>query len=462
MNKVVSMLIAAAAMLCLISGAHAEEQSKDEAVNMLTRGAWVFHGLARTFNRDGTWTTNSSTNTNSGHWQITDTELDIEFGGGATYRFSLPLDPKGTEGLDHGKGLLYKEGEKARRPAQTPAPDKPGPAPAPEAPTPAPAPVSADVQQAASKLIQAYRDSLVFVTGAAGAGSGFIASINGSNFLITNIHVAAGIQGAEFKKLDGTIVQGGAASMAVGEDIFCMVLPAGGTPFDIMQGVDTNAAVGDPVVVLGNAEGAGVVNTIIGKIVGIGPNLVEVDAPFVPGNSGSPIIDLKSGKVIGVATYLITNTYDLATRQRLKQPIVRRFGYRLDTVKKWQAVNWRAFAAQASEMESVEGRTADLYNFFLDLAVSKGVLTTGRHTDPAIKTGIEDWIAARGSHPSPEDAAIADATFLSSLKTACRSDIDAAQNQVTYDYFRRKLADEKQTRDAMAQAFQQIIQDLGQ
>ena len=139
-----------------------------------------------------------------------------------------------------------------------------------------------------------------------------------------------------------------------------------------MKDVDANAAIGDSVVVLGNAEGGGVVNTIIGKIVGIGPNLVEIDAPFVPGNSGSPIVHLKSGKVIGVATYLVTNQYDLSTNQHLKKPVVRRFGYRVDSVKAWQPVNWRLFDLQAAEMENITRLTDDLYDFFRDLDENRG------------------------------------------------------------------------------------------
>ena len=37
--------------------------------------------------------------------------------------------------------------------------------------------------------------------------------------------------------------------------------------------------------------------------------------PLYPGNSGSPIIHVKTGKVIGVATYLIVKQHDASTRQ---------------------------------------------------------------------------------------------------------------------------------------------------
>lgn len=452
-------LMVIAACISFAPGLRADDQTEQEAVAILIFGKWYFSGqqIARTFNRDGTYTSDNGT---TGTWKINEGALEIMLGT-RPYRFPLPIDPHGTWGVTRGKqALLIRVGESGPKQPAPALPDNQTPDEE-SAPGPMP-PVGANTQQSASQIIQAYNNSLVFVTGKEGAGSGFIATINGGNFLVTNAHVAAGIQDAEFKTLDGTVVHGGAASMAIGEDIFCMALPPGGKPFEIMQGVDENAAIGDAVVVLGNAEGQGVVNTIIGKIVGIGPNLVEIDAPFVPGNSGSPIIDLKSGKVIGVATYLVTNQYDLTTDQKLKQPVVRRFGYRLDSVKGWQAVNWREFNAQAAEMQSIDTLTKDLYDFFRDLDEHKGIVTLGRHTNPIIKDRIDDWVAAKGSHPSAEDANEADANFISFLRDACEADVDAAQRQITYDYFRRELGEQKQIRDEMAKALQEAIQELGQ
>lgn len=187
----------------------------------------------------------------------------------------------------------------------------------------------------AADLVKLHRNNLVFVNGATGNGSGFITTSGGTNFLFTNAHVAAGIRNAGFKILDGAAVPVGAASIAVGHDAFRLLLGPGGKPFEIMLGVDEKATIDDEIVVLGNAEGAGVINTIKGKIVGVGPHLVEVDAPFQPGNSGSPIIHLKTGKVIGMATYLTIKKYDPATKEVLKAPVVRRFGFRLDSVKVW-------------------------------------------------------------------------------------------------------------------------------
>jgi hypothetical protein len=420
------------------------DQSEQETISLLTTGQWTLRGVNRTFYPDGTY---SSSNATKGAWKINGNALEITLGR-MVLRFALPLDPNGTTGVSQGG----KEQTLARVSADiNPA------APGARSRTTT---EYLEAQQSAARFIQTYHDSLVFVTGTEGAGSGFVAAMGNGNFLVTNVHVVAGIPGAAFKKLDGATVQGGSPSMAVGEDIFCMALPPGGAPLPVMRGVDTNAAIGDEVAVLGNAEGQGVINPIIGRIVGIGPNLVEVDAPFVPGNSGSPIIHLKTGKVIGVATYYVTNEYDLTTGRKSSRPVIRRFGYRLDGVDKWQPVNWGAFWRQRDQIESIEKLTADLYDFFVDLDDNKGAFTPGRHPNPIFKNRIDDWIEANRGRPTPADRLAANVNFISFLKTACESDVAIAQRQITYDYFQRKLADQKQTRDAMAQQFDEILDDL--
>jgi hypothetical protein len=458
-----------AACLVFLPGLGAAQQSDGDVTAILTGGQWrIMDGrrlVIMAFKPDGTFSSASTSafpgynrqlpspapDQTTGTWKIAGDKVILEFPDMHEQDIPLPINP----------GMVRMTDQNGMPKVMIRINSPPGwinqapPTPAPAASS-APA-VSSEDQRSASQIIQSYHDSLVFVSGSEGAGSGFIAAIGKANYLITNVHVVAEIRDAAFKTLDGTVVQGDPASVAVGEDICCMALPPGGKPFEIMQGVDANAAIGDEVVVLGNAEGAGVVNTIIGKIVGMGPNLVEIDAPFVPGNSGSPIVHLKTGKVIGVATYLITNQYDLTTKQKLTQPVIRRFGYRLDSVKGWQPVNWRAFDTQAALMDRVDKLTDDLYDFFKDLDEHNGVVTPARHTNPVIATRIDDWLAEKGTHPSEENADEANANFLSFLKIACRSDINAAQSQISYDYFLRDLADQKQTRDEMAKAFDQII-----
>jgi len=337
----------------------------------------------------------------------------------------------------------------------TPAPvipPKPVVAATPVPATPRPVPRPGDPLE----LIKKYRDSLVFVTGGEGAGSGFIADMAGKTYLITNAHVAAGVRAATFKTLQGTPVKVGAASVAVGHDIFAMQVAPNAAPFEILRDAENNASIGDEVVVLGNAEGGGVINNISGRIVGIGPNLVEIDAPFLPGNSGSPIIHLRTSKVIGVATYLTIRKYDSATSQALGSPSIRRFGYRIDTVKTWQPVNWNTFYAQATEMENIEKLTKDFIVLIKDIAAD-GRVSRSLHSNPVITSRIDAWLAEKSRHLSRSDKVNADQNFVSFLKTTSQADVASAQQYMTYDYFQRQLTEQQRERAEIAKFFARIV-----
>jgi hypothetical protein len=111
-------------------------------------------------------------------------------------------------------------------------------------------------------------------------------------------------------------------------------------------------------------------------------------------------------------------------------------------------------------MKNIETLTADLDDFFRDLYEHKGGVTPGRHTNPVIKSRIDQWLENKATSHSSSDEAWEDKNFISFLEISCQSDIAAAQRQLTYDYFQRELADQKQTRDAMAKAFEEIIKGL--
>jgi len=234
--------------------------------------------------------------------------------------------------------------------------------------------------------------------------------------VVTNTHVLAPGPATSFKTIDGTPVQVGAPSAAVSHVSSASPAPnTGDNPLEVMEQVDVNTSIGDGVVILGNGGGAGVVKPIQGKLVGVGPNLVEIDAQFQQADSGSPIVHLKTGKVIGVAAYLTIRKYDSATKEPVKDPVIRRFGFRLDSATIWQPVKWDTFYAQSTELGAIEKLTQDFGVFIKDLA-KNGTITRYLHTNPAIKNRIDQWIDAKSKRLSPRDSEVADQSLLSFLR----------------------------------------------
>jgi hypothetical protein len=445
---------------CLLAQAAHAGQSMQDAAAALTSGAWhedgAEEGHADIFKPDGNFIyglvapdgTFTELPGYGGMWIVTGSTVEMSYLQWPERHdiFSLPIKAAGTRGVDeHGHAIGMEKITKAvsvagaRKKEQT-------------------APVSPELQASAARAVKEYRDSIVFVTGSEASGSGFIARDGTATYLITNAHVAAGIHDGTFTALDGTVIRGGSPAVAVGEDLFRMQYPAGGRRFKIMQDVDENISIGDPVVVLGTAEGAGVVNTLIGKIVGIGTDLVEVDAPFVPGNSGSPIIDLKTERVIGVATYMMLDPFGDGGFGLFGPEKVRRFGYRVDAVKTWEPVEWSGFRAQAALMEQIEKRTYSLGEALTSMMWNRG--EPPPDGAPDLNQALQAWRAQNARRGKWKQKEAENEKLAALLKNACEADVGGAEKQVTYDYFKRDLVKEKATRDQMEAAIWPAIKAM--
>ena len=306
-----------------------------------------------------------------------------------------------------------------------------------------------------AELVKTYSGSLVFVEDRGGAGSGFVGSFGGRKFAFTNQHVVAGHPGVALTLLDQSPIKVGQAAAAVGHDIMSLALLSDSKAMDIMTEVEKNAAIGDDVVVLGNPEGARVIKPLTGKLVGIGPNLIEVTAEFVPGNSGSPILHLKSGKVIGVATYLTMRDMDGLSGRTA--PKVRRFGYRLDSVKQWQPVAWPAYNEEFATVERIKARTHDLTALVREMARTGGV-NAMHHQNPAIRRPLDKFgEATSGKGLIPNDRARAVKDLMAAMRLASQSDTDAANARLRYDFFRKELAEEQQVRGQFYKIFDEMM-----
>jgi hypothetical protein len=94
--------------------------------------------------------------------------------------------------------------------------------------------------------------------------------------------------------------------------------PSDVRPLELLDDLSKQLAQGDKVTIPGNSEGHGVVTQTHGELLAIGGQRVETDCPVYSGNSGSPIIHRKSGKVIGVLTEAERLIFDEFTKHSFK------------------------------------------------------------------------------------------------------------------------------------------------
>lgn len=143
------------------------------------------------------------------------------------------------------------------------------------------------------------------------SGSGFI--VDPSGIIVTNRHVIAGAFRITVTLQDGAMLRArliGAASMV---DIAILKVDAGHTLPALQLENDDALRIGEPVLAVGNPLDLGT-SLSTGIISALNRNLrkspfddyIQTDAAINHGNSGGPLVD-RQGKVIGVATILLTN-----------------------------------------------------------------------------------------------------------------------------------------------------------
>lgn len=183
-------------------------------------------------------------------------------------------------------------------------------------------------------LFALTKKSIVFLSGAKTAGSGFIVQKGAKSYVYTNRHVVD--HGAIIvKDIQGKLLKVVGQENAIGLDISRLELkePRQGLVF-----TTAIPSIGDGITVIGDSDGVGAATKLEGKVIAVGPKVLELSAQFIPGNSGSPVLR-SDGKVIGIATFGY-DAYNPADRFKRGTRFngVRRFALRIPEDIKWQAV----------------------------------------------------------------------------------------------------------------------------
>lgn len=313
-----------------------------------------------------------------------------------------------------------------------------------------------------TQFLRDYGSNLILVKTSEGRGSGFICRYRGQDVLITNTHVVAAMPKAEYIRFQGgKPVVTGAAAAAVDHDVFCLGAPPSANPLQVMEQIESNISIGDEIVILGNTSGFDVALPLHGTLLAIGPNLIEVSAEFQPGNSGSPIIHRKTGKVIGVAT-LIRYRISKMSSEKETSTAERRFGYRLDTITTWQQVNWDAFRREAAHLNRISSLTNDLIEVVTSLGKGK-LASLELQTNPAIQPSAHRlMMTMKNDTLRAPERLIAGQNFVDDMKATCRADVQDAKRSMKFDYFRRKAESEAPIREEMAKALERLSDAIGQ
>ncbi|ACS99477.1 S1C family serine protease [Paenibacillus sp. JDR-2] len=173
-------------------------------------------------------------------------------------------------------------------------------------------PLLADANAGAPKslkdIIYATQKLVVMIETEDGTqGSGFVYNDKGD--LITNAHVVAGASKVTVKTADARELEGDVIGISTETDVAVVRVAglAGVEPLSMVR--KDKAEIGDEVIAIGSP--LGFQNTVTTGIVsGVGRSfeikpytyndLYQISAPIAPGNSGGPLVDKKTGEVLGI------------------------------------------------------------------------------------------------------------------------------------------------------------------
>ncbi len=176
------------------------------------------------------------------------------------------------------------------------------------------------------------------------AGSGFITEMDGKKYLITNQHVIDCMERIDVRTSSGTRIIPTSFEVCTSIDLVRMEITNDIPPLILSRNPPN---MDDAVSVYGNSDGSGVITKTDGKILGIGPNRIEVDAEFIQGNSGCPILN-SSNEVVGVATYaLLHDDPEEWVSKGTRYREIRRFGLTLDHLR-WTDMPAGLFSKQSA------------------------------------------------------------------------------------------------------------------
>ena len=201
---------------------------------------------------------------------------------------------------------------------------------------------SVDINAETFTVSNSFMESIVIIKGGKSVGTGFVAKNGTNNYIYTNVHVLMGNNKMRFINRDGRKFTPLSIETTVDRDVVRLKIKEKNVKaLNIAKPPANNT----PIAVCGNSGGSGVIRTLYGSVIGVGPEKVETNAKFISGNSGSPIL-LENGNAIGIATYVQQANVNWVNTNT-PFTVARRFAYRIDNIKKWKKISPRTFVKES-------------------------------------------------------------------------------------------------------------------
>ena len=422
----------------------------------------MFYGTLPTveFESDGQYIADWKQQYTTGTWQANkdDTEVIVTQN---NLILDFQLNPDGTltrvaSAAIHGSVVYRKSSSPASPHATSDFGTAAPPTPAPDERT---APTVALTEDQAA--------AVVLIKGDNAEGTGFLVKTPDGPVVMTNLHVISNNPNLQITTNTGVPITILSYKGATDRDMAKISIKDGNFKYlTLATDVSGTVQTGDDVITPGNSEGGDVMLNTKGKVLGLGPDRVEIDNPIYHGNSGGPIIHVKSGQVIGIVTEAMkvdtTDELDKASFANRNSAIsrsMRYFGLRLDTVPGWEPYDWRNFQNETAFLDQFDKRSRCLDCFLNAPDDNKPDDIVWREDDKIVKANSEFFDQSTGADTGQQ--LDADKIMWSEITDLANTDMDAIQNPNNfYSFDRQRAKDEIAYRKAIIAELAQINSDV--
>ncbi len=366
----------------------------------------------------------------------------------------IPANYPGAEQLDAMIDVALKETDSALSAWNGEAASAPAPGAASQNTSSTSKPSSSGTSAASPQEAEAMQ-SVVLIKGDEGAGTGFLVKMADGPCIVTNLHVLFANPNVKITTQGGDEIPMAGLKGASDRDLAVIPIADKGYKYlTLCANVSQESQVGDDLLTPGNSEGADVILPTRGQLKAVGTQKVEFSNPIYHGNSGGPVFDSKIGKVIGVVTQATKvntgNDLDKASFNSQNSAITgkfRYFGFRIDSVPKWDVYDWNQFLAESQKIDAFHDRTRALHSYLSGKNGSGGSDNTYFNQDDQVRQAHLEF-RSKLQHGGGSDASRTRAVgdLLVALKNLADAQVDDLQRGQFYGYNQSRAQDELEYR----------------